>query len=360
MLKGRNISFKGAINFSKRLINRVFSSSYHKNVRKWKNLKGKYKGKRVFLIGNGPSLNKTPLYLLKDEYTMGFNRFDLMTERFCWNPTFFAMSDTTVIEDSLDFIKRTIEKVSYSFFLSDTASQWKVEKALPNKDNILYFYFEGDDFSSRLPFVRAGRTIAVDGLQILNYLGFDEIIIIGVDMNYVIQKTADTYIKTKTGGEKVQSTADDDPNHFDPRYFGKGAKYTNPNEKVMNNMLNSLKGISEWFKTKTSTKVYNAGYDSKVEYFERKDFMDVLNYSEEKIDNLFEEVVKKFGYSSIADFQKKAFVCDKCDDFDENKEIISLPVEEGTQIVKKVILSFIPIGPYKGKMYFVNRNKMLY
>jgi len=355
MLKGRNVSLKGAYNFTKRTLTRLSSVSFHRNRRRWKALKGKYKGKRVFLIGNGPSLNKTPLYLLKDEYTMCFNRFELMTERFCWNPTFFAMSDTTVIEDSLDIVKRTIDKVSYSFFLSDEGGKWKIEDALPPQDNILYFYFEGDEFSDKLPYIRAGRTIAVDGLQILNYLGFDEIYIIGVDMNYVIQKTADVYQKTKMGGEMVQSSEDDDPNHFDPRYFGKGAKYTNPTDRVMENMLNSLKRIADWFKTKTTTKVYNVGYDSKVEYFERKDFMEALNYSDERIDMLFSEVVDKFGYSSISEFFDKVTVCNSAIDFNEEKAIVRLPVEEGVKILKKVILSYIPIGPYKGSLYFIKR-----
>lgn len=358
MLEGRNVSLKGAYNYTRRYLKRFLSPSFHRNLRKWKKLKGKYKGKRVFLIGNGPSLNKTPLYLLKNEYTMCFNRFELMTERFCWNPTFFAMSDTTVIEDSLEIINKTIDKADYSFFLSETEGNWNVENVLPSKDNILYFFFEGNQFSKKLPYLRAGRTIAVDGLQILNYLGFEEIIIIGVDMNYVIQNTADLYKKTKSGGEKVQSTEDDDPNHFDPRYFGKGAKYTNPNEEVMNNMLTSIQRVSEWFKAETDTKVINAGYDSKVDSFERKDFMDVLHYSEEKIDNLFEEVVRKFGYTSIDDFISQSTMCDTIEAFDDTKGLLSLPVDEAVLAIKKKILSFIPVGPYKGRVFFVNRSRL--
>ncbi len=39
-----------------------------KEEKTWGQLKDKYKGERVFVVGNGPSLNKTPLYLLKNEY----------------------------------------------------------------------------------------------------------------------------------------------------------------------------------------------------------------------------------------------------------------------------------------------------
>src|ERR1700755_2894836 len=60
-----------------------------RSAENWKNLKGAYAGKRVFLVGNGPSLNKTPLHLLANEYTMCFNRFNIMFERLGWIPTFY-------------------------------------------------------------------------------------------------------------------------------------------------------------------------------------------------------------------------------------------------------------------------------
>jgi hypothetical protein len=355
MLKGRNVSLQGAFNFSKRYISRIFSPSYRENAKKWKSLKGKFKGHRVFLIGNGPSLNKTPLYLLKDEYTMSFNRFGLMTERFCWAPSFFAMSDMTVIEDSQDYILNAIDKAQYSFFLSNNEGEWKVEDVLPERDNILYFMFEGRDFSKKLPRIRSGGTVAIGGLQILNYLGFDEIIIIGMDMNYVVSKSIELLDVKKSGEQKIQSKADDDPNHFDPRYFGKGAKYTNPNENELTIMFTALREASEWFEKKTKTKVYNAGYDSKVESFPKKDFMDVLGYSEATIKELFQEVVQSHGFISVEDLISKAFICEKGSEFDESREVISLPVNEGALIVKKVILSYIPIGPYKDRIYFIKR-----
>ena len=49
---------------------RFFSSHDTENDKKFLEIKGKYKGKRIFILGNGPSLNKMPLYLLKNEYTM--------------------------------------------------------------------------------------------------------------------------------------------------------------------------------------------------------------------------------------------------------------------------------------------------
>ncbi|MBO7636921.1 MAG: DUF115 domain-containing protein [Paludibacteraceae bacterium] len=351
-----NISLQGAWNFSNRISYRFFSKSFHANLRRWKQLKGKYNGKRVFLIGNGPSLNKTPLYLLKDEYTMCFNRFGLMTERFCWNPTFFTMSDSTVIEDIMSDINKMIGLCSYTFLLNDFDYRGKdLTKQMPNKDNLLFFYHGFHKFSDTLPFVRGGMTTAIEGLQILNYLGFDEIILIGVDMNYVIHTSSVSLKKFANGGEIIQSTADDDPNHFDPRYFGKGAKYSQPNEFIMKEMLKALDEISIWFKHSTSTKVFNAGYDSKVNSFERKDFYDILGYSKERINVLFTEVVNKFGFSSISELKDETLECVSFEEWDSTRKVISLPMEEGVRIIKSVILSHIPVGPFEEKIYFIKR-----
>ena len=74
-----------------------FSSIYcYENIAKWRKAERSYGGKRCFLIANGPSLNMTPLYLLKDEYTIMFNRASLMIERLNYNPSFYMVTDSLV------------------------------------------------------------------------------------------------------------------------------------------------------------------------------------------------------------------------------------------------------------------------
>ena len=46
---------------------------------------------RGFVIGNGPSLNRIDLNVLRDEYTVGCNRFDLLD--LDWNPTVWVLAD---------------------------------------------------------------------------------------------------------------------------------------------------------------------------------------------------------------------------------------------------------------------------
>src|SRR6478672_786737 len=86
-------------NFTIVKLKRLVRKKDKENFKKWQLLKNKYRGERIFIIGNGPSLNKTPLYLLQDEYTMCFNRINLMYERVNWKPDFYVVVDDLVIKD---------------------------------------------------------------------------------------------------------------------------------------------------------------------------------------------------------------------------------------------------------------------
>ena len=59
--------------------------------------KDAHKGKRVFLIANGPSLSDTNLNLLEGEITIAMNRISLIYEKYpCWRPTYYLFSSTNV------------------------------------------------------------------------------------------------------------------------------------------------------------------------------------------------------------------------------------------------------------------------
>ena len=96
---GLKVFFTRVLNYAIFKIKRAVAKKDKENIVKFLELKGKYQGKRIFIIGNGPSLNEMPLYLLKDEYKMCFNRFALMEERVNWFPDFYAVTDDLVLKD---------------------------------------------------------------------------------------------------------------------------------------------------------------------------------------------------------------------------------------------------------------------
>lgn len=335
-----------------------FSSAYcYKNIVKWRRVKGKYKGKRCFLIANGPSLNMTPLYLLKDEYTIMFNRASLMVERLNFCPNFYMVTDSLVannIKDEIQFYLKTCEKV----FVPDITKGelLKIKDFVPFDSNVYFMYDEPMvRFSHTLPFMSVGGTVIFAAFQVLKYLGFDEVVVVGNDMNYVLHKNVDIIKEQKSKyilSQELHSQKDDDPNHFDPRYFGKGREFHQPNEGVINRIFSSLDVVAREYE-KAGVKVINAGYNSMVNSFPKQDFYDALCYPQEKIDKIFDDLLKSKGLKSKEWLFEKAILIE--DDFRINSDVVSVPMNKATEVVKDRILDYIPLGPYNGNVFFVKR-----
>ncbi|WP_148661798.1 motility associated factor glycosyltransferase family protein [Halodesulfurarchaeum formicicum] len=56
-----------------------------------KMLQNRYEGERVFLIGNGPSLDKTPLDRLNSEYSIALNGINDIYSETTWRPSFYVL-----------------------------------------------------------------------------------------------------------------------------------------------------------------------------------------------------------------------------------------------------------------------------
>lgn len=334
---------------------RLFSSYFFENNKRWREIKGRYKGHRIFLIANGPSLNITPLYLLKDEYTIMFNRIKLMLERLNYNPTYYMVSDEVVAPTIKDEIQYFIDNSEMVFVPDLKKKKVDFTKFVPFKDNVLYWYEEPVKFSKRPPILGAGTTVIYRAFQVLAYMGFDEIVVVGNDMNYVVHKTAEIIDNNIVKGKNLQSIKsiqDDDPNHFDPRYFGKGKEYHQPTDIVVRRIFEALDRTAVEC-NKMGVKVTNAGYNSRVESFPKQDFYECLGYSQEKIDCLFEELVKTKGFASLADFYGRVKEVDNV--WDEELDIAAVSLELASFIVTKKVVQYMPLGPYNNKVFFVNR-----
>ena len=68
------------------------------SLRRLAELKDIHKGKRGFIIGNGPSLKQTDLSRLKDEITFGLNRIYMMFPQLGFGTTYFVSVNDLVIE----------------------------------------------------------------------------------------------------------------------------------------------------------------------------------------------------------------------------------------------------------------------
>ena len=233
-------------------------------------LRERFKGaKRCFLIGNGPSLNKTDLDALSNEVTFAVNGFFLKAQDLDWTPTFYVVEDHLVAEDRVEWINAFKGPIklfpAYLGYMFDRADDTIFYNHRPRKS-----YPDGYDFSLEADKITyTGCTVTFSMMQLAAYFGFEEIYLIGVDASYAIPQDAK---EGKDYGVGVLDMKSDDPNHFDPNYFGKGFRWHDPQVEKM------IAAYSEARRTLEGTgqTIYNATIGGMLEVFERRDFNKIL------------------------------------------------------------------------------------
>jgi hypothetical protein len=175
-------------------------------------LKDSCAGERCFIIGNGPSLKQTDLTRLVNEKTIGMNRFYLMFPDLGFKTSYFVSINDLVVEQCAE----DLQNLDIPTFISWRGRQW----VKPRND--LYYLFStysgpkfATDIRGRL---WEGATVTYVSMQIAYFLGFSQIILIGVDHSFATQGKPNTTV-TSQG---------DDPNHFSGNYFGKGFRWQLP------------------------------------------------------------------------------------------------------------------------------------
>ncbi|MAZ45760.1 MAG: hypothetical protein CMD74_03520 [Gammaproteobacteria bacterium] len=248
-----------------RQVKKLYAREYRKHYApKLRELRESYKGTdRCFIIGNGPSLNVTDLSLLRDEVTFATNGFFLKANALGWTPTFYVVEDHLVAEDRKAEIAalRGSTKL-FPIYLAYCCQQ---------DDETIFFnhrprvsYPEAFDFSSDASKVTyAGCTVTYTCMQLAVYMGFKEIILVGVDADYDIP--SDVTTKAEYGVE-ILDMGSDDPNHFDPDYFGKGYRWHDPQvDKMMDAYETARRALQA-----SNQSIVNATVGGKLEVFPRK------------------------------------------------------------------------------------------
>jgi hypothetical protein len=243
---------------------------YKYNKKEIEKLRNKFSGERCFIIGNGPSLNKIDLNLIKNEYTFGVNGIFYKESETGFKPTFYVVEDNHVIDDNISKINDF--DCEYKLFPIEYKPKIK------NLKNTIFFnlnrsFYEKRSENFQIPqfsFDCAERvfglgSVTMANLQLAYFMGFKEVYLIGMDFSYTIPESA------IVDGLDITST-DDDVNHFHPDYFGKGKKWHDPN---LEQVLKSYKHMKEVYES-GNRKIYNATVGGKLEVFDRKYFKDLF------------------------------------------------------------------------------------
>ena len=197
---------------------RLFCDSSH-----IRSLKGSLKNKTVLIVGNGPSLNQTPLEDFSDVFSIGMNKIDLIFDKTNWRPNIVLATNRHVIKQQSDY---------YSKSVIPTFIPWQQRWFSSSRGNsIKYFDCPGHrDFSLDVEEgCGLGHTVTFTALQFAYYMGAARIILVGVDHSFA------------STGEKNELVVSDGPdvNHFSKDYFGAGTKWNLPDlEGSENDYLN--------------------------------------------------------------------------------------------------------------------------
>ena len=186
------------------------------SIRRLAELKDAHKGRRAFIIANGPSLRQTDLGKLKNEFTFGMNRIYMMFPELGFSTTYLTVVNDLVIEQTAN----DLAALTLPQFLS-----WRSRRFFPtdlpitNLPTFIYTSYESPRFSEDVRGrVWEGATVTNVTLQLAFHMGFQQVILIGADHNYTARGKPNTTVISQG----------DDPNHFSPAYFGKGFRWQLP------------------------------------------------------------------------------------------------------------------------------------
>ena len=237
-----------------------YNIRYRDKLKKLAEFKDKYKGKRCFIIGTGPSLTAEDLSALSNEYTFASNSIFRYFDKTEWRPDFYTVCDRTYYlanKENCDNVRIKKQK----FFPLDFALKYGFNKE--------YCYFLRHYYGSRhLKFkanpMRAfeeGSTVTYYLLQLAVMMGFAEIYLLGIDFNYSL------HIDNKGNiirDDKVKDYAFND----------KAANYTMPNLEASYYAYCSAEKYCK--QHNYEMRIYNATRGGKLEVFKRVNFDEII------------------------------------------------------------------------------------
>ncbi|QKJ31470.1 DUF115 domain-containing protein [Mucilaginibacter mali] len=187
-----------------------FTVKNRAGIEKFKDI---HKGKRCFIIANGPSLKKIDFSLLKDDHSIGLNRIYMMKGQNGFMPDYLACVDMQA--QLLQFFD------DYNNVEIDCFYNWEIRNKFKRSDNQ---HFVRDKLSPSFSTDLAregygtGRSVTYLAIQLAYYMGFSEVYLIGKDHSY------NTSEKT---GTAIKSDGQED-NHFIKGYYKPGMKWFAP------------------------------------------------------------------------------------------------------------------------------------
>lgn len=179
-----------------------------KGLRSYKNI---HKGNRCFIVATAPSLNLSDLDLIKNEYSFGVNSIVNIFDKTSWRPTYYGIQDSGVEKVKDKFLQHRSEIKEFFVGISP------YKKLVPHFEcpqvnyllNILDHDKPGIKHILRTTkdadkFLYDGFSITFSMIELAMYMGFSEIVLLGVDCDYSGEKAHfDDYTTAKVPNASI-------------------------------------------------------------------------------------------------------------------------------------------------------------
>ena len=197
-------------------------------------LKNKHKNTPALIIGNGPSLNAQDLTQISNFVSFAANSFFLKSQLTGVPPTYLTVEDPLPAEDNADSLihfdqSLKIAPFDLRYVFGDEAGYTYVNFVRGYRPFVGPFFPLFSHHGEQAIFW--GGTVVYMNLQLAAHMGCNPIYFTGMDLTYDIPESAMV-------DKGVITSTEDDPNHFDPVYFGAGKRWHLPHTDVMQHCLN--------------------------------------------------------------------------------------------------------------------------
>lgn len=218
--------------------------------------------KRIFIIGNGPSLSPRDLDLIKDEDSFGINRIGMIFSKTEWRPSYFICA--TFRTKWSQFYRRDVNRVidlGIPCYIGE-----RIKGTVNDAPNVTYIkclHIDDDPEEDWWEDISGGK-VSIYGqtlfgaIRIATFLGYNKLYLLGVDGGY------------KNTGK------DGDENHFDPAYEEK--RHRDGGDRL-NWQIKRVQASHELLarnSLKHGFQIYNVSRNSYIDTYPKRSLEDVI------------------------------------------------------------------------------------
>ncbi len=244
-----------------------------------KELKDKYRGKRLFILGSGGSIKLYDLKQLKDEYVMTQNNFHVHPDILEIDPDFHCVIPYYQTDKELNSWIEWIEDMQKN--LPNTEFFWgkNTKKMIDNNFSALKgksYYIDAQYNIFTLSKAKVDMTKTIMGMQTVTtqclsvalYMGFSEIYLLGFDNDQICHESKEQ--NRFYGMSKITDT-DSERNQLQ-KQRGKNVSLSWFNKWLTSKQLDML----EVYARQNSIKIVNASNEGLIDNFVREALKDII------------------------------------------------------------------------------------